>query len=688
MPPGDYLAGLLPFVTMLAACLAAAALIERRRLPLLSGAERILAVALIATVAVFAVHVVPLALGLLSVAAVLASSLLVLAGAWFCRRVESSGPDLETAVREQPRDPVAARLLAVATLGLVILYGLAVLRSRLVVVPSSIDFSAFHLPQVAGWLATGSLWQIDVFLPNVSPGHYPNSGDVLLLAVTLPWSNDFLAHLVMYPFWILAGVAAYALARRLDAARSAAIAAGCLMMAVPALSISSLAAGLVDTLAVFGLAVGLLFLARHRTSGSTAELILGGLGLGIALGTKWYGVSAVAVVVVVWIGARLLARDGLAALARQAAALIGVIALSGGIWMLRNLVESGNPVFPVELAPFGLTIFGAPPDPVRAAAGFTLAGYLAQPDVWAGYILPQFRQAWALTGVLLIAGALGAGIVAVRRRQLPSAGLVRAGAVCFVLLLVAYAVTPYTAGGPAGMPVLVGAGTRYGLPALLVAAPLAAWAVSLRGSLAVAWSAVALAAVVDSLILASGAQSDGPVLLLSDWLTALGALALLGVLVLIARSGRRTVIGAIAVLLVIGAIGAGHLTQTRFNDERYRTADPVFDAIATQAPTGNRIGLAGVWTDAGAAPVLPAFGPRLGNEVVYVAREIEHVLHRYPDRETFQAAVEQGDFDYLIVGTGRPGVPPVQEGAWARSAGFDQVAASDRLLLLRAPEAR
>ncbi|MBA2764309.1 MAG: phospholipid carrier-dependent glycosyltransferase [Thermoleophilaceae bacterium] len=687
MPLGDYLAGLVALAAMLAACLAAAALIERRRLPWLGGVERVLAFGLIATAAVLGVHVIPLALGLLSIPAVLVTSSLVLVGAWFCPRTERPDRGLEAPVREAPLDPPAARLLAWVGLGLVVLYGLAVLRSRLVVVPSSIDFSTFHLPQVAGWLATGSLWQIDVFVPNVSPGHYPNSGDVLLLAVTLPWSNDFLAHLVMYPFWILTGVSVYALARHLGAVRSAATIAGCLFMAVPALSVSSLSAGLVDSFALFGLGTGLLFLLRHRRSPSTAELVLAGLGLGVAFGTKWYTVLSVVVVVTAWTGARLAARDDLATLARQAVVLIGVIALSGGVWMLRNLVESGNPVFPVELAPFGMTIFSAPPDPVRAAAGFTLANYLTQPDVWAEYILPQLRQFWAYTGALLLAGGAGAGLIATMRGRLPSAGVVRAGAACFALLLVAYAVTPYTAGGPEGMPVLVGADSRYGLPALLVAAPLAAWVISLRAPLLVVSCTLGLLAVRDSL-LASGQVGDGPTLLFSDWITALAAFAALAVLVVVARSGRRTLAGATTLVLCIGAIAGGHLTQARFNDERYHELDPVFDAIAEAAPADNRIGLTGVWTDVGVAPVLPAFGPRFGNEVVYVGRKIEHVLNRYSDRAGFLTAVEEGGFDYLVVGTGRPGAPTVKEGAWARSAGFEQVATSERLLLLRAPERR
>ena len=50
---------------------------------------------------------------------------------------------------------------------------------------------------------------------------------------------------------------------------------------------------------------GLLFLLRHGRTGVRAELALAGLGFGLALGTKWYGVSSFAVVLIVWAAARL-----------------------------------------------------------------------------------------------------------------------------------------------------------------------------------------------------------------------------------------------------------------------------------------------------------------------------------------------------------------------------------------------
>ena len=74
--------------------------------------------------------------------------------------------------------------------------------------------------------------------------------------------------------------------------------------------------------------------------------MLAGVALGIAAGTKWYGVSSVAVVGVLWLLARLLARRRHATgpVVRDGV-LLGALSLLGTLpWLLRNLLLSDNPV--------------------------------------------------------------------------------------------------------------------------------------------------------------------------------------------------------------------------------------------------------------------------------------------------------------------------------------------------------
>ena len=107
------------------------------------------------------------------------------------------------------------------------------------------------------------------------------------------------------------------------------------------------------------------------------------------------------------------------------------------------------------------------------------------------------------------------------------------------------------------------------------------------------------------------------------------------------------------------------------------------DAFSSAAgDDGQSVGLAGLWDDAGISPVLPAFGPRYANRVSYVGRDDDDVLRRYTAEPEFAAALERGGYDLLVIGRGRPEAPGVPELGWARAAGYEPVAESDRLVLL------
>jgi dolichyl-phosphate-mannose-protein mannosyltransferase len=695
MSAADYLEGIAFFVPTLVAALAGAWLLLAKRFGHLAGAARVVAYGQLAVLGVLAVHLAPAALGVLARGTVVVAALLWLGAAWLVPDV-----DAERALGRPSRPiPSAGRVTTILTaLGAILLavYVVAVTRSRLVLPPAGVDVLAFHLPTVASWIKEGTIWQIPVFLPNVSPGHYPNNGDILLLATILPWRNDFLAHLAMYPVYGLTGVAVYALARELATPRAAAVMAALLVLAMPAVSVPALVVDLVDILMLFGLGTGVLFLIRHHRQGRTSDLVLGGLALGVSFGTKWYGVSCVAIAVAVWAVASLGAGRRLAAVARAGAALAALIALSGGIWLLRNLVESGNPAHPVKVQVLGMTLFDAPRDIVRERGGFTIADYIGDSQAWSDFILPQLGDALGLAGAVLLGALLAGGGVALarrlRRRVSAGDGLVLAGSVCGILMVGVYTITPYTAGGARGQPFLVGADARYVVPALLIAAPIAAWAAGRVRWGAPAFAALGLLAVLNGVQLTSEGARSSAYLSGRDWTTGVVGIALLAAAARAApwagerlRSSPRMRLAAVATagLAAVVLVGVGHAMQQRFNDDRYVGADPTLDWIARNAPTGHRIGLAGLWSEQGISPVTPAFGPRFGNDVAYVGKLVEDTLNRYPSRATFARAVELGDFDYLIVGRGRPGVATPPERRWARASGFELVVESERLSLFR-----
>ena len=712
MPSRDYVEGLVFFLLMLAAVLAAAWLLLRRRYPQLGGSAAIAAFGMLASLGLLAVHIVPAALGELGRGSVFLASLLWLVGAFLVRRVAAEPSPPPEPARAGDRFEWAFAGLAVAALAM---FAAALARNQLTTPTPNSDALSFHLPGVAAWIESGSIWQIDTYIADVSPGHYPNNGDVFLLSTILPWRNDFLAHFAMWPVWALTGVAVYALARELRASQPAAVLAGSLILAIPAVAAPALIGTIVDALMLFGFATGILFLVRHARTGATSELVLAGLALGVSFGTKWYGVSSVVAVVAVWAVARYVALRELATVVRQLLAVVGLVALSGGIWLLRNLVESGNPVFPVNVSPFGITIFDAPPDPFRERFGFTITDYLTDWNVWGDQLLPQFRDALGAPALLLAVLALVTAVLFVRSRQrghgrrrgrarLPRQNLAFIGVATFLLLTAIYVITPYSAGGPEGLPAVAGADTRYWVPALIVAAPLAAWLAMTTTWGPRVFAVLALLAVIDGLYLVASGEVSAGELRRRD-VVAAGRVAVLlaGVAWVVflfrdtlrsAFKGRPRRIAAVAacalgLVLAVGAAG-GKEVQERYNAQRFIGRDRAIDWVLANAPGRRRVGLAGVWPSAGIPPVYPAFGWRLRNDVAYVGRFEDDVLRRYRSEDAFADALRTGGYDVLIVGRGRVPQPVVPEERWALSAGYRVVARSKRLTVFsggRAPAA-
>src|SRR5207248_3002463 len=165
---------------------------------------------------------------------------------------------------------------------------------------TQVDFMEFHEPAVASWIQHGSLWPIVSLYPGHTSGYYPNNGDVLLLAATLPWRSDFLVRLVDVPYLAALALAVWAIARELGARRLSAQLYALLLVFLPVVVLVAVIAALPDTLLLATFAIAVLFLLRHRRTGLTADLAVAGVALGLAFGTKWYGVSAAVLLIVAW----------------------------------------------------------------------------------------------------------------------------------------------------------------------------------------------------------------------------------------------------------------------------------------------------------------------------------------------------------------------------------------------------
>lgn len=675
MSRGDYFAGAVLLLAVLAGCGGAAWLIVDRRLGWMPARVRWIAWALLATAALMLAHLVPLALGVLTRGTAVGASLLVLLAATRVRRV-AAGP-AET--RAGGRSDLWEWLPALAAAVVAAAYVIAFLRVNRAVAISDIDSTGFHLPVVARWIQTGSLWRFDDFVAGWGFGAYPQTGNLVQLAVVLPWHDDFLVRAVGPLFLLLCAGAAYALAAELGARRAPATAFATLAVMVPATVAAGVDHGQTDAIMAAGFGCGALFLVRHARTGRLAELALAAVGLGIAFGTKWYGPPEVLAVLVVWLVARLIARQGLRRPALDALATGGLTLLAGGIWLVRNLVVSGDPIFPKPVRLLGATVF---PGTVAASdrIGHSVLSVITDSHVLRAEIWPQYKLAFSLAGGLLAAGALLGVAVAARRRD-GRALAVAAGA---LVLLLVYLALPETAEGPKGGPVLVTAAVRYTGPAMLLAATAAAWAVSRLGRWAIVGELAVLAGLAHAISRDRRWSAHFGAVTAAHVAEAAVALVLVAALARVV-AGRRPALPVLAVgagLLVIGAGLAGRKVQNEFDAARYRDAGPPLAWFAKHPLPGLRVALAGsTGRDPFSSPY-PAFGPRLRNHVDFVGARRRHLLVRYP-RAAFLSHLALGRYGVLVVGRLRDGTTP--EVAWARAAGWRVLATDPTYTLLAAP---
>ncbi len=487
MPTEDFLTGTVLFALMLLAVLAATGIVVQRRLAHLDRLERALAGVVVGTAVLIGVHLLPLLLGILGKATVLAAAVLAVALATRIAPRQPGPPE----DRGEPPPPSGrfARATAGAAAAIALVAFLADLGRWAGDEIVGVDPLTFHLPNIGRWIQTGSLWQIDQFVPQLAHGNYPNNGDVVLLSTVLPWHNDFLVRAPICFFLLVTAVAVAAVARELKAPAAASILAAAAVVSLPIVGLATIPRALPDSLLWATYACGVLFLLRHARTSRRSDLVLAATALAIAFGTKWYGISSVGVLVAVWAGARLLHREPHAL--RDGLLVGGVALLGDAAWLARNLVESGNPVFPVKIAPFGVTIFDAPRDVIVEQVGFSLLDYADDPSVW-GQLAGELFDGLGLLAIVCALGLLAATICNRTERE-PRIALLSVAALALVPV---YAWLPGTALGNPGNPELASVNTRYAVPILILLAPVTARAIGrLPKPIAVAFQLALLAAV-------------------------------------------------------------------------------------------------------------------------------------------------------------------------------------------------
>jgi 4-amino-4-deoxy-L-arabinose transferase-like glycosyltransferase len=325
----------------------------------------------------------------------------------------------------------------------------------------------YHMPVAAQFARTGSVTAVQFTLADPYVAYFPSNSELLHALGIVALHGDFLSPLLNLLWLSIALLGAWCLGRRWQI-EPLTLLAGSLVVSLSVLSSTQPGEAFNDIAGLACLLAGCA-LALNATE-ETGALILAGLALGLAAGTK--------LTFLVPVFALILALALSAARKRKVQvllALAGPAALTGGWWYLRNVIAVGNPVgLGLHLGPLRLP---GPSSVLGEAQSQSIVSELGHLSLWSSRFLPGLDHAlgplWPLVIVLYLFGVVG-GLLGVRDRR------VRVLALVAGLAGISYLLLPTGASGIEQDTTLFEVNLRYATPALALALPLVAVVVRLR----------------------------------------------------------------------------------------------------------------------------------------------------------------------------------------------------------------
>lgn len=512
----------------------------------------------------------------------------------------------------------------------------------------SADTIWYHGPMSARIAAEGTAWPLHFTDVEYLNWFYPGNSELQhALGITF-LGNDLLSPLINLAWLAVALLSAWCVGRRFGVAPLTLVAAAIVLDTgnmIPR-EAGTMANDVAPVALLLASGAILVNASSQRSFPSPVALLVIGVASGLALGTKLTALGAFAALFIVL--------ASIAPAGRRWRALgfllIGTFA-TAGIWPIRNLALSGNPVpWLQSLGPFDL------PGPGRGLEGrdpYSVAHYIfVNPDggVWGTYILDGLHNVLGPVWIpILLGSALGALIALVR----PRIGTVRALGAAAAVGAVTYVFTPLTAAGPEGDPFSFTANLRYLVPALtlgLCLLPLEPRLTPQRAKTPLL--AGGLFALILTGLFSDSAASWGEVFSSVPW-ALLAGLLLVGSVTVVWRVGvGRGVTAALVALVATVLIGSGALwaVSADYLDNRYSRDFFSFqpDGVAAWAKPleDQRIAVVG---SSGAFTQYTLYGDDLSNHVQYLGRRAPGGDFRaITDCAGLLEALDQGNYDYLV----------------------------------------
>ena len=349
----------------------------------------------------------------------------------------------------------------------------------------------------------------------------------------------------------------------------------------------------------------------------------------------------------------------------------GAALIGGGYWFARNLYQVGNPL---PLSPLGPLHLPSPPRDFELRPGYSVAHYFTDGAVWQDWFLPGLHDALGLLWPLTLIGIFVGGGYAVWKGGEP---ILRALGGMALIAGIAYIFTPLTAGGEPGEPIAFIWNVRYIAPGAAVGLAILPCLPAFRATRERRLVSLAVLAIVAAATIVSVQQWD-----LGHAKGAIAAFA--GVLFLFAGwsfarsrgwigpAARPRTVVAISLAALLVAVAAGFAEQRHYLERRYENLSPAL-GLADSVRWARDLRDANVAVS-GVRGVFNQYafsGTDLSNHVQWLGEEgADGAYNRIPDCATWRAAVNDGDYDYVVTmyDPYLPGrLTDTKEALWTRS---------------------
>jgi len=243
--------------------------------------------------------------------------------------------------------------VAAFVLSLLLGFGIVKIIINLVNPPFGWDSLNYHFTFPVEWLKHANLQNPITINDDLAPSYYPINGSLIYLWFILPLKNVFLADLGQVPFFAVSFLALYGLCRRLNIGREFSFYAAGLFSLTPNY-FKQLEISYVDVMVCAWFLAGAYFLICFLQRRKLSDIFLFSASIGMLIGTKTIALLYGGALFLFFIVSLLRSKNKIIPYFLIS---VSLIILLGGYGYVRNLMDTGNPLYPMKVELLGREIF-------------------------------------------------------------------------------------------------------------------------------------------------------------------------------------------------------------------------------------------------------------------------------------------------------------------------------------------